>query len=107
MANRVGWNARGGSTGYWARVALEESARANADGYYWQNETQNIKLALIERMGQEQFEAWAESVFPGDTIDQVTWETIAREFGAKLVDVLSEGISKSWMDDPEHYKMES
>jgi hypothetical protein len=101
-SHRHGWNERGGSTSYWIRQAMEQSAKANPDGYYWQNETQNLKLALIEKMGQEQFEDWAESVYPDDSIDGVTWEEIAKMFGSKYVEIMR---ARDWQDDPKHYKM--
>lgn len=107
-SNRVGWNARGGSTGYWLQQAFEQAARRDPDGYYWQNETQNIKLALIEQMGQDEFEQWAESVYPGDSIDAVTWEQICGTFARKFAELIHlDDDGRDWMDDPRHYKMES
>lgn len=83
-SNRVGWNQRGPGIRDQMADAIE---RSNPESYYWQNKTKNVKLALIEAMGDVDFVAFAESTFPGQVIDGFTWQQIYKTYASKLAEV--------------------
>ena len=97
-SNRIGWNQRGPTIKDQMRWARELS---NPDSYHWQNQTHNAKLALIEAMGLDDFEAYAESIFPGDSIESYTWQQIYDTYAAKLARIKADKLDQeasSWMD---------
>lgn len=83
-SNRVGWNQRGPGIREQLANAIE---RSNPDSYHWRNKTHNARLALIEAMGDVDFVAFAESTFPGQSIDDFTWRQICVTYDSKLAEV--------------------
>lgn len=73
---------------------MAESERLNPDSYYWQNETRNVKLALIDAMGDDEFLAYAESIFPDNTIEDYTWKQIHDTYFEKLKWVVADRMGK-------------
>jgi len=103
-SNRIGWNQRGPTNRELMQQARDLS---NYDSYHWENATLNLKAALCERMGDQEFEEWVEGVFPGETIDLYTWKQIHDTFLAKLERIQLEDLeaeAHDWMNRPEHYK---
>ena len=98
---RSGWNKRGPTIASQLQNAKEIS---DPNSYHWQNKANNAKLALEEVMGGDQFEAWIERLWPGDTIDSVTWKEICEMFVVKLERELAGGISRNPSNDPKHCK---
>ena len=107
-SNRVGWNQRGPTNRELMQQAREESEVLNPESYYWQNATWNMIYALAEKMGRDEFEAFAELTFPGDSIDQYTWKQIHGTYFAKLERLQFEELdaaARGWINDPGHLKM--
>jgi hypothetical protein len=100
-SNRVGWNQRGPSDKDLFDQAKARSEQSNPESYYWQNKTHNMKFALIDAMGEDEFVAYAESIFPGDTIDDFTWRQIFETYEAKLEQVNAARLDQeagSWIN---------
>lgn len=107
-SNRIGWNQRGPTNREIMQQAKEKSEELNPESYYWQNASWNMVAALAEKMGEVEFEAFAELTFPGESIDQYTWKQIHDTYAAKLARVKVEELdadARSWIDDPAHLKM--
>lgn len=107
-SNRIGWNQRGPTNRELLQQAREQSEKLNPESYHWQNATYNLVAALAERMGKEEFEEWAEMVFPGDSIEDYTWKQIHDTYLAKLERLQAEELdaeAREWVNRPEHYKM--
>ena len=83
-SNRIGWNQRGPTIRGQMANAIE---RSNPESYYWQNKTHNVRLALIEAMGEVDFNAYVESTLPGKTINDFTWQQIYKTYASKLAEV--------------------
>jgi len=56
----------------------------NPDSYHWQQRTLDMKYWLIAKMGKTEFAAWADRLFPGDSIDDATWKEIFDLYEAKF-----------------------
>ena len=54
------------------------------DSYHWQTRALDMTFLLIQKMGEQEFEVWAERLFPGDVIDQTTWKEIFDLYEAKF-----------------------
>jgi hypothetical protein len=59
-----------------AMYQREELARANPDSPYWMHESKASQATLEKLLGDDGYEAWAELVWPGDSIDGKTWKEI-------------------------------
>lgn len=105
---RSGWNRRGPTDAEIMELARVRSEVLDPDSYYWQNQVRNVKHALEEIMGPDDFENWAEARYPGPSIEQESWKEIYLAFVVKLED-LTDGESGSefhdWRNDPKHYRM--
>ena len=66
----------------WPPVKIAEFN--DPDSYHWQSRALDMKHWLELKMGAEEFEAWAERLFPGDSIDQTTWKEIHELYEAKF-----------------------
>jgi hypothetical protein len=83
-SNRIGWNQRGPGIREEMQWARELS---NPDSYHWQNKAINAKFALIEVMGIDGFLAFAESIFPGQSINDRSWQQIHDAYAARLAEL--------------------
>ena len=54
------------------------------DSYHWQQRTLDMKYWLIAKMGKIDFAAWADRLFPGDSIEEATWKEIFDLYEAKF-----------------------
>ena len=107
-SNRIGWNQRGPTNRELIQQAEDKSELIDPESYYWQNSTWNLVAALAEKMGEAEFEDFAELTFPGDSIDQYTWKQIHDTYAAKLERLPVEALdaeARSWINDPAHLKM--
>jgi hypothetical protein len=102
-SNRYGWNARGGTVAQQLENARYQTELLDPDSYHWKNKANNWRFALIELMGEAAFLEWADRLFPGDSIENATWQEIAELYEAKLHVI--QGDDRHWSDDPKHYKM--
>lgn len=83
-SNRYGWNQRGGTNKQLLENARYQSEILNPDSRHWENKTWAVQEKLVEKMGAAEFEAWAERLFPGDSIDDATWKEIFELYQAKF-----------------------
>src|SRR5512139_2372441 len=61
-----------------------EAERANPDSRYWLYESKATQATLEGLIGDDAYEAWAELVWPGDTIDGRTWKQIHQQTAAAV-----------------------
>lgn len=98
---RSGWNKRGPSDRELLANAIE---RSNENSFYWQRKALKARNELIEKMGCETFEGWAEDLWPGATIDDYSWKHIWNTYSHELERCERLGINKNPNDDPKHLK---
>lgn len=83
-SNRIGWNQRGPTIKQqmeWVREL------GDPDSYHWQNKANNLKYKLVEIMGPDEFEDFADMTWPGESINSWTWHGIYDLYLAKLEDL--------------------
>lgn len=86
-SNRIGWNQRGPSNKD-LFIAAKHTAEINdPDSIYWRQEAYFVKTKLSHAMGAINFEAWAESVYPGNSINDFTWREIYEAYQEKFVEI--------------------
>ena len=89
----------------WPPVPNAEFEKPDSD--YWYARVFDMQKWLILKMGKEQFEEWADRLFPDDSIEDATWKEIFDLYEAKFRVCQAEEreVEKhGWEDDPKHYK---
>ena len=68
------------------RAAQEAATEpdANPDGRYWQLGVQALQGQLTEMIGRENYEAFADIVWPDTEIDKLTWKQIYEQLNRAL-----------------------
>ena len=81
---RTGWNKRGPIVALQMENARYQSELLNPDSYYWQTRALDMKFWLIQKMGAQEFDEWADRLFPGYSIEEATWKEIHELYEAKF-----------------------
>ena len=68
-----------------ARLEMQdEKPDPNPDGEYWKLGAKSAQAQLTYLIGNDEYEAWAELVWPGETIDALTWRDIYQQSNSAL-----------------------
>jgi hypothetical protein len=97
---RTGWNKRGPSNAYYLQLAKDQSEMLqNPDSNHWKKKALEMRDWLVKKMGGDEFEAWADRLFPEDTIDQATWKEVYELYEAHYKLLLDECSCKPDLPD--------
>jgi hypothetical protein len=69
---------------HYQRLEVEAKDRANPDSPYWHGQFDLVRQDLTDLIGKEGYEQWAELVWPGETIDGLTWKQIYQQIDRAL-----------------------
>ncbi len=106
-SNRIGFNRRGPSDKDILADALEQSEIMDPNSRYWMNRTYQTIDMLVDCMGKAEFQEWAERMYPGESIDSVSWSDIHTAYDEKFQRVQAEIAmvdDRDRQEDPRHIK---
>jgi hypothetical protein len=62
----------------------DEEPDPNPDGRYWELGVQALRDQLADMIGKDNYREFAELVWPGETIDSLTWKQIYQQIDRAL-----------------------
>jgi hypothetical protein len=90
-----------------AMYQREELAKANPDSEFWMYESKRSQTELERLIGDDAYEAWAELVWPGETIDSKTWKEIHQATSHAIEEAMQGQLDVNALANAAKYRDES